>query len=55
VHAGAAPTAGAFYRSWRLVTGDGTTFDAPDEADNTARFGKPSNDRGNGAFPQLVV
>jgi hypothetical protein len=48
-------TAGAFYRSWRLVAVDGTTFDAPDEAANTARFGKPSNDQGNGAFPQVRV
>ena len=52
----AAPdTAGAFYRSWRLVAVDGTTFDAPDEAVNTARFGKPSNDQGTGAFPQVRV
>jgi hypothetical protein len=48
-------TAGAFYRSWRLVAVDGTTFDAPDEAVNTARFGKPSNDQGTGAFPQVRV
>ena len=52
----AAPdTPGAFYRSWRLVAVDGTTFDAPDEAVNTARFGKPSNDQGTGAFPQVRV
>ena len=52
----AAPdTPGAFYRSWRLVAVDGTTFDAPDKADNTARFGKPSNDQGKGAFPQVRV
>lgn len=48
-------TPGAFYRSWRLVAVDGTTFDAPDDAANTARFGKPSNDQGNGAFPQVRV
>jgi len=46
-------TAGAFYRSWRLVAVDGSTLDAPDEAANTARFGKPSNDLGKGAFPQV--
>jgi hypothetical protein len=51
----AADTPGAFYRSWRLVAVDGTTFDAPDEAANTARFGKPSNDQGKGAFPQVRV
>ncbi|HYZ07268.1 MAG TPA: IS4 family transposase, partial [Pseudonocardiaceae bacterium] len=52
----AAPdTPGAFYRSWRLVAVDGTTVDAPDKAENTARFGKPSNDQGKGAFPQVRV
>ncbi len=50
----AAPdTPGAFYRSWRLVAVDGTTFDVPDEEGNAARFGKPSNDQGPGAFPQV--
>lgn len=48
-------TAGAFYRSWRLVAVDGTTFAAPDEAPNTARFGKPNNNHGKGAFPQVRV
>jgi len=46
-------TAGAFYRSWRLVAVDGSTLDVPDEADNAGRFGKPSNDQGKGAFPQV--
>lgn len=53
VPVGTPATAGVFYRSWRLVAVDGTTFDTPDEAANTARFGKPSNDRGKGAFPQV--
>jgi len=53
VPVGAPGTPGVFYRSWRLVAVDGTTFDAPDETDNTARFGKPSNDQGQGAFPQV--
>jgi hypothetical protein len=44
-------TPGAFYRSWRLVAVDGSTLDVPDEADNARRFGKPSNDQGQGAFP----
>ena len=35
-------TAGAFYRSWRVVAVDGTTLDAPDEAGNTTRFGIPA-------------
>jgi hypothetical protein len=46
-------TPGAFYRSWRLVAVGGSTFDVPDEADNVRRFGKPSNDQGKGAFPQV--
>ncbi len=46
-------TAGAFYRGWRLVAVDGSSLDAPDEAANTARFGKPSNDQGKGAFPRV--
>ena len=46
-------TPGAFYRSWRLVAVDGSTFDVPDEAGNARRFGKPSNDQGKGAFPQV--
>lgn len=50
-----AGTAGAFYRRWRLVAVDGTTFDAPDGVENARRFGKPSNDRGEGAFPQVRV
>jgi hypothetical protein len=50
-----AGTAGAFYRRWRLVAVDGTTFDVPDEVSNTRRFGKPSNDQGEGAFPQVRV
>lgn len=46
-------TSGAFYRSWRLVAVDGSTLDVPDEAGNARRFGKPSNDQGKGAFPQV--
>lgn len=48
-------TPGAFYRGWRLVAVDGSTLDVPDEAVNVARFGKPSNDVGAGAFPQVRV
>lgn len=46
-------TAGAFYRDWRLVAVDGSSLDAPDEPGNVERFGKPSNDQGKGAFPQV--
>ncbi|MFI5960524.1 IS4 family transposase, partial [Cryptosporangium sp. NPDC051539] len=34
-------TAGAFYRGWRLVAIDGTTFDLPDTAENEEAFGRP--------------
>jgi hypothetical protein len=49
--------AGAFYRSWRLVAVDGTTFDLPDTAANAAFFGRPGSPRGEGAgaFPQVRV
>ena len=50
-----AGTAGAFYRSWRVVAVDGTTLDAPDESANTARFGKPSAGASKGPFPQVRV
>lgn len=50
-------TAGAWYRSWRLVAVDGTTFDLPDTQANDAFFGRPGSSRGQrrGAFPQARV
>jgi hypothetical protein len=36
-------TAGAFYRQWRLVAVDGTTFDLPDTAANAGFFGRPGS------------
>ncbi len=58
-------TAGAFYRGWRLVAVDGTTFDVPDSVANVAvdgttfdvpdsvanvgYFGRPGSPRGEGA------
>jgi hypothetical protein len=50
-------TAGAFYRRWRLVAVDGTTFDLPDTAANVSFFGRPGSPRGAGksAFPQVRV
>jgi hypothetical protein len=49
--------AGAFYRSWRLVAVDGTTFDVPDTVANAGFFGRPGSSRGagQGAFPQVRV
>lgn len=48
---------GAFYRSWRVVAVDGTTFDVPDTAANAGFFGRPGSSRGagKGAFPQVRV
>ena len=50
-------TRGAFYRSWRVVAVDGTTFDVPDTPSNVDRFGRPGSSRGQGkgAFPQVRV
>lgn len=50
-------TAGAFYRQWRLVAVDGTTFDLPDSEANAGFFGRPGSARGagKGAFPQVRV
>ena len=50
-------TVGAFYRAWRLVAVDGTTFDVPDSVANADYFGPPGSPRGEGAgaFPQVRV
>jgi hypothetical protein len=48
-------TRGAWYRTWRLVTLDGTTFDVADTRENAAAFGRPGASRGTSAFPQLRV
>lgn len=47
-------TVGAWYRRWRIVAIDGTTFDLPDSVANTDYFGRPGSTRGEGkgAFPQ---
>lgn len=46
-------TKGAWYRTWRLVSLDGSTLDVADEPANARRFGRPSASRGRSAFPQL--
>ena len=51
-----AGTPGAWYRGWRVMSLDGTTFDVGDTAANTRAFGRPASSRGvnaTGAFPQL--
>ncbi|MPZ89918.1 MAG: IS4 family transposase [Nitriliruptorales bacterium] len=49
-------THGAFYRNWRLVAIDGTTFDLPDTKANMEAFGRPPRSgRGeqNVGYPQI--
>ena len=46
-------TRGAWYRSFRVVSVDGSTLDTADERGNAETFGKPSASRGVSAFPQL--
>ncbi len=46
-------TRGAWYRSWRLVSLDGSTLAVADEQANRQAFGRPGNQRGAGAYPQI--
>lgn len=48
-----AATRGAWYRTWRVVSLDGSTFDVADTAPNVAAFGRPAASRGSSAFPQV--
>lgn len=44
---------GVWYRQWRLVAIDGTTFDVGDTPANERAFGRPGASRGRSAFPQV--
>lgn len=46
-------TRGAWYRGWRLVSLDGSTFDVADESANDEAFGRPGASRGASGYPQL--
>lgn len=46
-------TRGAWYRRWRLVSLDGSTLLVADEQANRQEFGRPRNQRGTGAYPQI--
>ena len=46
-------TKGAWYRTWRLISVDGSTMDTADEKDNERTFGRPSASRGKSAYPQI--
>jgi hypothetical protein len=48
-----AATKGAWYRSWRLVSMDGSTLDIADEKGNEEAFGRPGASRGQSAYPQI--
>jgi Insertion element 4 transposase N-terminal/Transposase DDE domain len=48
-----AATKGAWYRSWRLVSVDGSTLDVADEKGNNEAFGRPGASRGTSAYPQI--
>ncbi len=46
-------THGAWYRGWRLVSLDGSTFEVADERVNEDAFGRPGASRGASAYPQI--
>ena len=46
-------TRGARYRTWRLISLDGSTLDVADTEENENEFGRPSASRGASAYPQL--
>ena len=47
-------TPGAFYRSWRLLSVDGSTLEVPDTVENAERFGRPGVSRGErSAYPRV--
>ena len=46
-------TRGAWYRGWRLVALDGSTFDVADTRENAKAFTRPAASRGRSAYPQL--
>jgi len=46
-------TKGAWCRTWRLVSLDGSSLDVADTAENGIAFGYPGSSRGESAFPKL--
>lgn len=48
-------TIGGFYRRWRVCAIDGTSVLTPDTTENAEAFGKPGNDLGAGALPQIRI
>jgi len=48
-----AATKGAWYRTWRLISVDGSTLDVADEKGNNEAFGRPGASRGESAYPKI--
>ncbi len=48
-----AASRGAWYRTWRVVSLDGSTLDVADEQANDEAFGRPAASRGSSAYPQI--
>jgi hypothetical protein len=46
-------TKGAWYRTWRLVSLDGSTLDIADTQENEEAYGRPGASRGKSAYPQV--
>lgn len=46
-------TRGAWYRDWRLVALDGSTFEVADTRENVKAFRRPAASRGTSAYPQV--
>ena len=46
-------TRGAWYRSWRIVSVDGSTLDVADTEPNERAFGRPGASRGRAGFPKI--
>jgi hypothetical protein len=46
-------TKGAWYRTWRLVSLDGSCLDVADTEENRTAFERPGASRGESAFPQV--
>jgi hypothetical protein len=46
-------TKGAWFRSWRLVSLDGSTLDVADTQENREAYGYPGASRGKSAYPQV--
>ena len=46
-------TKGAWYRTWRVVSLDGSTMDIADTRENEGAYGRPGVSRGKSAYPQV--